>query len=269
MKTLRLTLILLFVSIATGVFAQDAQNPYLNSTQTYKVTMEDGTNNVGDWVIANAAGVALATQPATTETIVGNVATLVITWDDSWAIVSPDGNPNYSVEFRETKDGTNCISLRSAQIKVIGNTFYISAGGDSNACHDEDGNILAQGASGETTVQFTVTLDATTFALPIDTWEFDFVLALTGTDYTIDEVTVDGGSAITDYTGISVDGAKSSVPVTVKLSGPVATSEAVTLTVSNGKAKKGVIVTPDNTTGDKTQELTINALPNTSDISFN
>lgn len=269
MKTLKFTLVILLLTVASNLFAQNGQNPYLNSMQTYTVTMEDGANNAGDWVIANAAGVALAPQPTTTETIVGNVATLVITWDDSWAIVSPDSNPNYKIEFRETKNGTNCISLRSADITVQGNTFFLIAGADANACHDEDGNILAQGASGETTVEFTVTLDATTFALPIDSWEFDFALALTGTDYTITEVKVDGGAAITDYTGVSVAGTKNSVPVTVKLSGPVATAESVTLTVSNGKAKKGVIVTPDNATGDKIQELTINALPNTSNISFN
>jgi hypothetical protein len=39
--------------------------------------------------------------------------------------------------------------------------------------------------------------------------------------------------------------------------------------VSNGKALKGAVITPDNATGDKVQALTFNALPNTSEINFN
>lgn len=268
MKSIKLLIVSLLLLVAGNVIAQNGQNPYLNSTQTYTVTMQDGANNTGDWIIADASGTALIPQPTTTETVTGNVAKLVITWDDSWAVVSADANPNYSIQFRETANGTNCISARSAQITVTGNTFFLIAGADASECHDEDGNILAQGASKQTTVQFTVTLDATTFALGIDSWEFDFTLGLAGA-YTIDEVKVDGGTAITDYTGISVDGTKNSVPVTVKLTGPVADAETLTLTVSNGKAKMGAVITPDNETGDKDQALTINALPNTSEISFN
>jgi len=271
MKIFKIVLIATLIGLASNLFAQDAQHPYQDSEHTYLVTMEDGTNNTPSWIVADASGNPLAAQPTAdmNATVTGNEAKLVITWNKDWASISPDGNPNFTIQFKESKPAGGCISVRSADITVKGNTFFLIAGDNANECHDEDNHILAQGASATTTVQFTVTLDDVTYALPVDTWEFDFTLAKTSVDYSIDNVTVNGVSGVTDYNGISIPGNKKSVTIEVELSGPVAIAQSVTLEISDGKAKIGSIVTPDNGTGNKEQMLTIDALPNTSNIRFN
>jgi hypothetical protein len=270
MKTIKLSLIILFVGLTSAVFAQTGQIPYLNSTQTYSITMEDGTNNAADWIITDAAGNALTSQPTAymTETLVDNVAKLVIVWDFSWATAAT----SYKVQFNETDDTNSCISVRSADITVQANTFFIIAGGIVSECHDLSGSVLAQGATGETTIAFDVELDDTTLGLGFDSWQFD--MAFTSGTYTINEVKVgttgiNSGSVVTNYGGISIAGDKKTATVTVKVSGVVTSEGTVTLTVSNGKAMDGIISTPDNGTGNKVHAIIVNALPNTSEISFN
>jgi hypothetical protein len=265
MKISRFSLIVLLVCIAGSVFAQTGTTPSIDSQHTYTVTMENATDNAAQWIITDAAGTALAPQPAMTPDVntTNDAATLVIIWADSWA----DAATSYKVQFSETKaDASGCISLRSIDVTVQSNAFFLAAGVDGDACHDENGQILATGASAATTVDFAVILDNPTFLLNLTTWEFDLTFGLVGS-YSITEVKVGANVIAAPYTGISIAGTEENVTVSVKITGAVETPETVTMTVSNGKAIKGTTVTPDNTNGTNyDQALTINALPATTNI---
>lgn len=261
MKRAKNYLIALVVLTITslGAKAQGGSSPYLNSTHTYTVTMEDG-NNTAAWVITNDSGTPISPQPAFTDTKSGNTATMVITWASSWAEVG-----NYKIRFSET--GT-CSSTRELPVSVIANTFFLSMNADGSECHDLQGQVLEPNATGNTTLVFTVNLNKDA-SWAINSWIFDFSVNVS-TDFTLQSVKVNGGSNLGtsgSYAAQSVTGATATASIEVVINGPVETGAGVTVDVSNGKAIKGTISTPDNGTGDKTQVLTVNPLPATSPIS--
>jgi len=257
MKTLKILLIGLFLVLGSQSFAQDGTSPFVNSTHVYTVTPGDGGNNLV-WTVLLANGSPAV--PSTDYTITnGTTASASIKW-----LKPNDGtNLHYTVQLSE-QSTDNCFTLRQFQVNVITNTFFLIAGVDANECHDEDGNVLAPGASAVTTVDFTVTLDNPTFLLGLTTWEFDLAFSLGS--YSITEVKVGGNVVNAPYNSISIPGTSENVTVSVKVTGDVETAEAVTMNVSNGKAIKGAAVSLDNDSGDREQILTINALPATSAI---
>jgi hypothetical protein len=242
-----------------GAMAQGGASPYLNSTHTYTVTMQNNANSAA-WVIADNAGVALATQPTFTASKVGTTATMVITWAESWASVA-----DYKVWFTET--GT-CSTKRELPVTVVANSFYLTMNADGTECHDLSGQILGVDAVGNTTVLFTANLNKAA-AWSIDSWKFDFAVNV-ATGYTLQTVKLNGGSDLGNtgsYSNQSVAGTLSSATIEVVINGHVETGATVTVNLSNGKAIKGTTTTPDNGTGggaDRTQVLTVNALPATS-----
>jgi hypothetical protein len=259
-KTTHYLIALVVILITSfGAKAQGGASPYLNSTHTYTVTMQNGANTAA-WVIADNTGVALATQPTISTTKVTTTATLVITWADTWAAAGTD----YKIWFTET--GT-CTSKRELPVSVKANTFYLSMNADASECHDLSGQILAVSASGPTTLQFPVKLNKDV-AWTIDSWKFDFTVTVSS-GYTLQTVKINGGADLGStgtYTNQTILGTISTATIDVVISGPVESGATVTIAVSNGKAIKGTIITPDNSTGDRNQILTVNALPATSVI---
>lgn len=259
MKALKFFFLACLLVIGGQAFSQDGTNPYAKSTHTY--TVNSGAAGTYQWSVLMANGSAATVD--TDYTITGETtAAATITW-----LKANDAstNANYIVQVEETATLGSCATKRQYSVTVIGNSFFLIAGIDGTECHDENGNVLTEGETKSTVVAFDVTLDATTFALPVDSWNFDFTLALAGTDYSITNVSVDGVD-VPDYNDISVLGTKNTVPVLVTLSGPVTSGEAVTFTVSGGQIVIGAATTLDSDTGDKVQVLTINPLPATTDI---
>ncbi len=242
-----------------GTMAQGGASPYLNSTHTYTVTMEDGANTAS-WVIADNAGVALATQPSFSSGKAGKVATMVITWADTWASVG-----DYKIWFIES--GT-CSTKRELPISIIANTFYLTMNADGSECHDLSGTILGVDAIGNTNLLFTVNLNKDS-DWAIDNWKFDFTVNVSS-GYTLQSVKLNAGAELGtsgNYSDQSVPGTLATSIILVVINGHVETGATVTVALSNGKAVKGTTTTPDNGTGDKNQELTVDPLPATSAIS--
>ena len=177
----------------------------------------------------------------------------------------------YTISFTETDETTSCSTIRELEVEVIANTFYVEMATDASECHDSTGQVLATGATGPTTLYFTVNLnkDAT---WSIDSWEYDFSVAVASTDYSLSSVKVDAGAELGtggSYSNVSVSGSATRSEIAVVVNGPVSTGTDVEITVNNGEAIVGTSVTPDNGTGDKKQVLSVNPLPNTSPISAN
>jgi hypothetical protein len=261
----KLTNVAVLLLICEVAMAQGGASPYLNSTHTYTVTMEDGLNNTDLWVIANDAGIPLAIQPTFSADVDGNIATLVITWADSWASVGSA----FKILFSEEDDNTLCVSQRELDVNVIANTFYLTMEADASDCHNLSGEILGEDVSGNTTLLFTVNLNKDA-SWDIDNWVFDFTVGVTG-NYILQSVKVNDGSDLGDggtYSAISVSGVIIAAQIEVVVNGPVEEGSDVTVEIVNGKALKSTITTPDNGTGDKDQILTVNPLPATSIISF-
>lgn len=258
--TFYLIAVLTFMMTSIGAMAQGGASPYLNSTHTYTVIMENGSNTEG-WVIANASGVALSPQPAFTPTKVGTTAKMVITWASPWTVAGTD----YKILFTET--GT-CIAKRELPVSVIANNFFLTMNADGSECHDLTGTVLAPAASGNTTLNFTANLNKDA-GFTIDSWQFDFTVNVV-TGYTLQSVKVNNGLTLGtsgSYTGQSVAPTSTTASIEVVINGPVESGTIVTIALANGKAIKGTATTPDNGTGDKNQVLTVNALPATSVIS--
>lgn len=259
MKALKFFFLACLLTIGGQAFSQNGANPYAKSTHTY--TVNSGAAGTYEWSVLMANGTG-ATDGVDYTMTGGTTAAATITWLKANV---PATNANYIVQVKETATLGSCATLRQYSVTVIDNSFFLIAGADGTECHDENGNILTEGETKATVVAFDVTIDATTFALPVDSWNFDFTLGLGNAAYTITEVKVDG-VVVPDYDDISVDGGKNTVPILVTLSGPVTTGEIVTLTVSGGEIVIGTATTLDNDSGDKVQVLTINPLPATTNI---
>jgi len=139
---------------------------------------------------------------------------------------------------------------------------------DASECHDSTGQVLSVVATGPTTLYFTVNMNKAA-GWSIDSWEYDFTIAVANTNYTLASVKVDSGAelgATGPYTGNSVSGSNATSEIGVVIEGPVTEGTDVTLQISNGEAIVGTSSTPDNGSGDDTQVLTVNPLPNTSVI---
>jgi hypothetical protein len=132
------------------------------------------------------------------------------------------------------------------------------------------GQILAAGASGSTTLSFTANLNKDG-AFTIDSWKFDFTVNVSAL-YTLQSVKLNGGNSLGisgSYIDQSVVSTITTASIEVVINGPVQSGAIVTVALTNGKAIKGTSITPDNGTGgggDRTQILTVNALPATSEI---
>ncbi|MDX8337955.1 hypothetical protein SLH46_02095 [Draconibacterium sp. IB214405] len=240
-----------FLAISSVAMAQDGKSPYAGTSHNYSVTPDaDATNKTYLWSVSGGGTINGAADGTS----------VTIDWGTTLG--------TYTVTFTEKDESTSCSTIRELEVEVISNTFYLNMFSDASACHDSTGLILASGASGPTTLYFTVNLNKDN-AWSIDTWEYDFSVSVDGSDYSLSSVKVDDGAELGtggSYSDISVTGTESTSEIAVVIDGPVTAGTNVTVTISNGEAIKGVVVTPDNGSGDKTQILTLNPLPNTTDI---
>lgn len=261
--------------LSVGAWAQDGLNPYLNSTHTYTVAMEE-MSNTGTWKLFDSsnteltAGTDYTIVPATAAASGPGNATAVITFDKNIAVGT------YTLQFTEAS-GAGCIALRQKAINVIGNTFYVSTSNQTAICNGEDGKVHNQGDSGNSVAIIPVDLNTTSFTP--DSWNFKFTLSVTPeaskTAATISSVVVgqtEAGataatlSAGTYSLGANIAGANTTTYVYVTINGLIDADQTVTLTLTDGTAIKGSATTPDNGTGTKTGAITVNGLPNTGDI---
>ena len=261
--------------LSASAWAQDGLNPYLNSTHTYTVSMEE-MSNTGTWKLLDASNTELTagtdyTIAASTAAASGpGNATAVITFDKNITAGT------YTLEFSETS-GAGCIALRQKTITVIGNTFYVSTADQTATCNGEDGKVHAQGDTGNSVAVIPVNLNTTSFTP--DSWNFKFTLSITPeaskTAATIQSVAVGQTEATATATiesagtyslGANISGANTTTNVYVTINGLIDADQTVTLTLTGGTAIKGSATTPDNGTGTKTGAITVNGLPDTGDI---
>lgn len=237
--------------ISVGAMAQDGGTPYAGSTHTYSITPD--ANSTGKTYLWTLSGGGTIDGSATGSSV-------VIDWGTTAG--------TYTLTFTETDGNTSCLSVRDLEVEVIANSFYLNMEANASECHDSTGQVLADGATGPTTLYFTVSMNKDA-AWTIDSWEFDFTVAVAGTDYTLTSVKVDGGADLGTsgtYVDQSIVGTNDEIEIAVEITGAVTAGTDVTVQISNGEAIVGTAVTPDNGTGPDTQILTVNPLPDTSDI---
>jgi hypothetical protein len=252
------TTILLLIS--TGLMAQGGATPYLNSTHTYTVTMDDGANNTAQWVIANDAGTALDPQPTFATNVDGNIATMEITWTTVGS---------FKVQFSETNPSSTCVTAKELDVVVSANTFDVTAVTPAATCNAADGEVNYAGTDVTTEVSFVVDM-ATGITGFNPNWELTFTLTTT-TGATIGNVT-DGTNTITPdvsdiytLTGLSSANGTGSITIFLDATGELYSAEDVVLTIAS--AKELTYNTPDVDSNDWTATQTINPIPQTSDIS--
>ena len=183
------TAALMIFSVAA--MAQGGETPFLNSTHSYTVTMEDGANNTALWVIADGTGTPLATQPAFTTDVTGNTATMEITW----ATVG-----SFKVQFTETAQSTACVTAKELDVTVNTNDFDVSIGSLTDACNNNSGSISP--ADSATSI-ITIPFDMETGTTWGPNWEVTFYVAVTSSNARILSVALASGAsgALSDLTG--------------------------------------------------------------------
>jgi hypothetical protein len=246
--------------ISTGLMAQGGTTPYLNSTHTYTVTMEDGANNSAQWVIADATGTALDLQPTFATNVDGNIATMEITWTTVGS---------FKVQFSETNPSTTCVTAKELDVVVSANTFDVTAVAPAATCNAADGVVNYAGTDVTTEVSFVVEMETDDSGFNPN-WEFTFTLTST-TGATIDNVT-DGtniltpdGSNIYTLTGLTSANGTGSITIFLDATGELYSAEDVVLTITS--TKELTYNTPDVDSDDWTETQTINPIPQTSNIS--
>jgi hypothetical protein len=248
----------------------DGDDPYLATTHNYKVTSDGGTIV---WAVLHAGDSSDASADVGLGTNGNN--NIDITWNTAG---------DYIIQYTETLN--NCSTKRQLGVTVRSNNFYLDLLTDTDACNSEEGNVLDWNTyetknDVKTELTFTVNM-AKDNGFSIDNYQFtgDIVLPTGVTIADASDVTVTGGtkSAGTgngnfNVSATATDAATSGqVVIKVQVSGKVTDGGAVTLNLTNGKAVKGSVETPDNlalpVSSDRSQVVTLKPLPGSSNITF-
>ena len=246
--------------LSAAAMAQDGLTPFINSTHTYKVTMEDGSNSAS-WVIADDTGSPLSPQPTFSASIVVDTAFLVITWDDSWAVPSTE----YKVQFTEN-DGT-CSTVKEVPVIVGDNAFDVSTSNPTATCNAADGQINYGSSDATTSITFKVDMSTGNPAFNPD-WEIVFTItpsvAATISNVTASSGTLSGSGpyTLTDLTSSTGTG---TVDITMDVTGDINTELGVIFTITS--AIELDYNTPDVDSDDWSASTVIYAIPATSGIS--
>ncbi|WP_421920566.1 hypothetical protein [Marinifilum sp.] len=250
----------------------DGDDPYLGTTHNYKVT-DDGGSIV--WAVFESDGNTDASASVTLGSNGNN--NINITWNTAG---------NYVIQYTETLNG--CATRRTMSVTVHTNSFYLELATDGSECNAEEGNVLDWNtyetkSDVKTNLTFTINMTKES-GFGIDNYQFTGDIALP-TGLTIaseSDVTVTGGIKTpgtangnfsvtvnaTDFDSATSD----EITIQVAVSGKVTDGGNVTLNLTNGKAIQGAIETPDNTSlpasSDRSQVITLNPLPGSSNISF-
>lgn len=245
--------------ISAGAMAQGGATPYLNSTHTYTVTMEDGANNTAQWVIADNAGTALDPQPTFATNIDGNIATMEITWTTVGS---------FKVQFSETNPST-CVAAKELNVSVSANDFDVTAVAPAATCNAADGVVNYAGTDVTTEVSFVVNMETADSSFNPN-WEFTFTLASnTGATIVANSVSAGTGtlsesSGTYSLTGLTSASGAGSVTIIMNVTGELYSAEDMVLTITS--AEELAYNTPDVDSDDWTATQTINPIPQTSNI---
>ena len=237
-----------FMLVSTVAMAQGGLTPLVGSTHNYTVTADDASNNTLAWSVVEASGYTINSGAAS--------ETANITWNTAGT---------YHLQFSETDATTHCITTKQATVVVSANTFDVSTSNPTATCNAKDGTI---NPSGDATTSITFTVDMTTANAGWNpNWEIDFTLT-PGAGATIASVAANGGtltgSGPYNLTALTSSGGNGTVDITMDVTGDAFTLQSVALAIT--AAKELDYDTPDVDTNDWNATQTINALPNTSDI---
>lgn len=240
-----------FMLVSTVAMAQGGLTPLVGSTHDYTVTADGAANNTLAWSVVEGSD-------GTEYDIISGAATqsVKITWNTAGT---------YHLHFSETDATTGCITTKEATVIVSANTFDVSTTNPSATCNAKDGTV---NPTGDATTSITFTVDMTTSNTSWSpNWEIDFTFTPAGTA-TIASVAASGGTLsgtgpyhLTALTSTNGDG---TVDITMDVTGDAFTAQSVALAIT--AAKELDYNTPDVDTNDWDATQTINALPNTSNI---
>lgn len=247
------------LTISGIVMAQDGETPFLNSTHTYTVTMENGTNNTANWIIADNSGEALDPQPSIITNVDGNTATMALTWTTVGL---------FKVQFSEINQSTACVTAKELDVTVSANTFDVSAVTPAATCNAADGVVNYSNTDATTEISFVVDMETSDENFNPN-WEFTFTLTST-TGATVADVSTGSGTlsedsgtyTLADLTSVAGTG---SVIITLNATGELYTAEDVVLTITS--ARELTYNTPDVDGDDWLATQAINPIPQTSGIS--
>lgn len=303
-----LILATLLSMLAGNSFAQispvnTGDDPYLGTTHSYLVVIDDPINNDYGWQLINGSTIYDPSDDFITATLVGNNYTIEIEFTRADFTTTP---ATWTLRYEETsRDDGSCVAIREYTIHLKENEFYESLydiasetpPGAFSACHDSTNTIQqyddVNGLNFQTAYIFPVYMyKESDFKLA--TWHFDAGLSISGTGYSI--VTVNKASGSTNlgaaYT-ISESGGKyivvadsatgnyesDYVELRVVLTGPMFNNADLTLEIESAYAisgSTGQVVTEDNVhiypdepgVAWRTKTVTINGVPATRDITF-
>jgi hypothetical protein len=270
-----LIVVLAFALPLAAQAQNNSANPYINSTQKYRVKMGNSTNTV-TWELQNGSGPITAVTNSSTyggETYI-NIATEP-EGSDTYAYIEIkfldglfDNGDTWTLIYSEwngTVGSGNCEAKRSVTINPVENTFYFSMGADASDCHPLRGEVLNWNDVDTETpgvnLDFTVTLHKTynfniksyTFSGTVATTDYTFTgvtLGLVGgatlpaTDYTIGYNTTNKTFAVTInvpplYDGARTDDATVNIVLQVAVAGLVYQGDEVTVALTGGSATSG------------------------------
>jgi hypothetical protein len=247
-STLYLAVLVIMMVASLGAKAQGGLSPLVNSTHTYTVTPESGSNTLV-WSVAPASGFTINSGAST--------ASVNITWTTAGT---------YTLTFTET-NGNSCSTVKTATVVVAANTFDVYTASPSATCNAADGQVNYASSTATTSITYTVNM-TTGNASWSPNWEFAFTLTPSA-GATIAGVTASAGtlSGTGPYvvTAIPSASGNKTMTVTMTVTGNIYTQHTVGLAITS--AKELVYNTPDKDSDDHIAAQTINAVPNTSAIS--
>lgn len=240
--------LLAVMMLSIGAMAQGGLTPLVNSTHSYTVTPQSGTNTLA-WTVTPASGYSVNSGSAS--------ASVNITWTTAGT---------YTLQFTET-NGTSCSTVKTVTVEVAPNTFDVSTSSPTATCNSADGQVNYSGSSATTSITFTVDM-TTANASWSPNWEFVFTLTpssgVTVANVAASAGTLSGSGPYTVTAIPSTSGAKT-MTVTMDVTGDIYTLNTVALSITS--AKELSYNTPDKDSNDWIGTQTINAVPNTSSIS--
>lgn len=183
-----------------------------------------------------------------------------------------------------------CVARRRFDLTVTDNTFYLSLGADFATCNTNHGAVFNWDDIDDNPqpdyIDFTVTMHKG-LDFSLNSWEFTVSANMSQMNYSYvsavalgsstggGAVTVTDGGANSIFVSVSgpVNPADQSDEITIRinLTGLVHEDEIIELEITDDteKARSGTdyeVVTDGNGNGDKTQQITINPLPATTNI---
>ncbi|HPR61886.1 MAG TPA: hypothetical protein PLF35_13110, partial [Prolixibacteraceae bacterium] len=277
-------------------------DPYLGTTHSYVVEIDDRVNNDYGWKLVNGGTTYDPSNDFISTTLVGNTYTITIEF------TRDDFTPGtWTLRYEETsRDDGACVATREYIIYLSENEFYESLydvasetpPGSTPECHDSTNTVQVYANVNSLNFQTEYIFPVYMYkqsGFKLNTWHFDATVAAAGytivsigkgssttnmgADYSISQsggvYTVVADSAIGDYDSDYVE-------LSVVVEGPMFTDFTMTLDIDNAYAISGstgqvttednVHIYPDESGAPaewRTKTVTIRGVPETRDITHN